>query len=297
MVRKMFAKFAAGSVVALGLFAWTSQANAFGHHHWHGSSGGSWGSSGGSSGGSWGSSGGSSGGSWGSSGGSSGGYSVQSVPSAPAAAPAPGVVPGEVPADGAVAPTNGASIGSGRAAILSVRVPAEAKLYVNGMLTRSTGSERRYISNGLRPGFNYTYELRAQTERNGQMVEERKVVQLQAGQTAEVDFPLNGGEQADERTATRPLQTTLKLRVPADAKVFLSGTESKSVGSTREFVTTKLAPGQSWDNYTVRVEFELNGQMVSKTEKISLSAGESRELTIDADAAQVAQVTTGSDLQ
>jgi uncharacterized protein (TIGR03000 family) len=187
--------------------------------------------------------------------------------------------------------------GTGRAAILSVRVPADAKVYVNGLLTRSTGSERRYISSGLRPGFNYTYELRAQTERNGQMVEERKVVQLQAGQTAEVDFPLNSQEQSDERTATKPVQTTLKLNVPADAKVFLSGNESKSTGTTREFVTTKLAAGQSWDNYTIRVEFERNGQTISKSEKISLAAGESRELTIDVDAAQVAQATTGSDIQ
>ena len=67
---------------------------------------------------------------------------------------------------------------------------ANAKVYVNGLLTRSTGSERRYVTNGLRPGFNYTYELRAMTERNGQMVEDRKVVQLQAGQTADVNFPL-----------------------------------------------------------------------------------------------------------
>ena len=78
--------------------------------------------------------------------------------------------------------------GTGRAAVLSVHVPTDAKVYVNGMLTRSTGSDRRYVSNGLRPGFNYTYEVRAITERNGQTVEDRKVVQLQAGQSADVNF-------------------------------------------------------------------------------------------------------------
>lgn len=181
-----------------------------------------------------------------------------------------------------------------RAALLSVHVPADAKVFVNGLLTRSTGSDRRYVSNGLRPGFNYTYELRAQTERDGRMVEESKVVQLQAGQTAEVNFGLNGGEQADERTATKPIiKTSLILHVPADAKVFLSGNESKSTGTTREFVTTKLVEGQNWDNYVVRVELDRNGEKLSKTEKISLAAGESRELTINLDAAQVAQATTG----
>ena len=186
---------------------------------------------------------------------------------------------------------------TGRAAVLSVRVPADAKVFVNGMLTRSTGAERRYVSNGLRPGFNYTYELRAQTERNGQMVEERKVVQLQAGQSAEVSFPLQGAEQADERTATKPIKTTLKLNVPADAKVFLSGNESKSTGASREFVTTKLSPGQSWDKYTIRVELDRDGQKISKTETISLSAGESRELSINVDATQVAQAATAVDVQ
>ena len=55
--------------------------------------------------------------------------------------------------------------------------------------------------------------------------------------------------------------------MPANAKVFLSGNESKSTGETREFVTTKLGAGQSWDDYTVRVELEQNGQKISKVER------------------------------
>lgn len=271
--------------------------------------GGSWGCSGGSSssssggwyscGGCWGSSGGSS-----SSGGCSGGgyTTVRDVP-AGTVTPAPQTTPTEPPTLDQNAPMPGTeapqtSTGNGSAAVLSVHVPTDAKIYVNGMLTRSTGSDRRFVSNGLRPGYNYTYELRAITERNGQQVEERKVVQLQAGQSADVNFPLAGQENADERTATKPvIKTTLKLNVPADAKVFLSGNESKSTGSSREFVTTKLGEGQSWDNYTVRVELEHNGQKISKVERITLNAGESRELTIGVDAAQVAQASTGVEIQ
>lgn len=320
------------AVVTLSLAA--PQADAFWHRRWgssggwycsgsSGSSGyyssGSSGSSGGyyygyyssggcsSSGGSSGSSGGwySSGGSWGSSGGSSGGYSVQSVPAAPmvpTTPPAPGTttpptlestpMPG---ADAAPSTMNGTAA---RAATLAVHVPADAKVYVNGLLTKSTGNDRRYVSNGLRPGFNYTYELRAQTERDGRVIEESKVVQLQAGQSADVNFGLNGSEQVEERTATKPvIKTSLKLHVPADAKVFLSGNESKSTGTTREFVTTQLNDGQSWDNYVVRVELERNGQKISKTEKLSLAAGDSRELTIDMGNEQVAQASTDGDRQ
>jgi uncharacterized protein (TIGR03000 family) len=219
-----------------------------------------------------------------------------SVPVAPATTPTEPPTLDQTPAPGGVeAPQT--NMNSGRAAVLSVHVPNNAKVYVNGMLTRSTGSDRRFISNGLRPGYNYTYELRAISERDGQQVEERKIVQLQAGQSAEVNFPLQGQENADERTATKPVKTTLKLNVPSDAKVFLSGNESKSTGSSREFVTTKLNAGENWDNYTVRVEFERNGQKLSKVERISLTGGESRELTIDAAPAQVAQASTGSDIQ
>ena len=38
------------------------------------------------------------------------------------------------------------------------------------------------------------------------MVEDRKVVQLQAGQSAEVDFRCKVGMQTDERTATKPVR-------------------------------------------------------------------------------------------
>jgi uncharacterized protein (TIGR03000 family) len=182
---------------------------------------------------------------------------------------------------------------SGRTALLAVHVPADARVFVNGLATRSTGADRRYVSNGLRPGMNYTYELKAQMIRDGKPVEETKVVQLQAGQTAEVDFNNAGAEIVDERTAAKPVKTSLTLNVPADAKVYLSGNESKSTGEVRQFVTTKLNAGESWDNYTIRVELERNGQKITKEETIKLAAGQTRELTIDVDAAQVAQATTG----
>jgi len=139
---------------------------------------------------------------------------------------------------------------------------------------------------------NYTYELKAQMIRDGKPVEETKVVQLQAGQTAEVDFN-SAPEVVDERTAAKPVKTSLTLNVPADAKVFLSGNESKSTGEVRQFVTTKLNAGDSWDNYVIRVELERNGQKITKEETIKLAAGQTRELTIDVDAAQVAQASTG----
>lgn len=285
-----------------------------------GGSYGSWGSSGGSY-GSYGSHGGayvSSYGSWGSSGGSSGWTMMRVEPAAPLPVapehPMP-VEPG-VEADGPPVPPSDAvpeiEAPEGEAApepadgettrwgplphraILNVHVPAEAKVYVNGMATTSTGVERRYVSNGLLPGFRYTYQLRAQVTRDGQSVTETKVVKLQAGESTSVEFAFEGSGEPD-RLASEPVRTRLILHVPAEAKVYLSGNETGSFGPVREFSTTKLVAGDRWDEYVVRVEVEREGRVLTKEETVSLQAGDSREITFDFDAPQVARAGADRD--
>lgn len=47
------------------------------------------------------------------------------------------------------------------AGLLTVHVPADAEVYINGDPTRSTGSRREYVSFGLEPGKVYRYEIKA----------------------------------------------------------------------------------------------------------------------------------------
>ncbi|MBX7071736.1 MAG: TIGR03000 domain-containing protein [Pirellulales bacterium] len=284
------------------------------HHHWGGSSGGSWGSSGGyayaggSSGGSWGSSGGSSGGSWGSSGGSSGGsygssggssgytsgYEVQDVIEQPAPPTEPGS-PSDAPAAPApaaegTAPAEGSSAYmpvDADAVLLNVQVPGDAKVFVNGAATNSTGAARHYVSRGLKNNASYAYEIRAEVMRDGETVTETKQVVVVGGQRANVKFSLDGRET--DRVARQPVKTTLLLRVPADAKVYLSGMETKSTGELREFSTAKLTDGQTWSDYAVRVELNRDGQTLTKETNLSLIGGETRELSVDFDNTAVAQ--------
>jgi uncharacterized protein (TIGR03000 family) len=355
MVRTMFAKLTAGAVVALATFAWTSQADAFGHHRgWGGSSGGyggssggyggssggyggGWGSSGGygggwgSSGGGWGGgwgrhhgggrwggssgggywggssggwggssgggyTGGSSGG-WGSSGGSSGGGSYYYAPgystpgydgsvpmnvdpsvAPPTVVPPAGVSPGVAPP--AVPPIPGTSTSTMRAdGLLAVNVPADAKIYVNGQATSSTGETRQYVSRDLQNGFNYAYEVRAELVRDGRTVEQTKRIDLRAGETANLSFDFPGASQ---------IETSLTVHVPAEAKVYLAGNATKAGGETRIFRTTGLNNGKSWDGYTVRVELERGGRTITKEESITLKAGQSQELRFDFDGDKVA---------
>lgn len=213
----------------------------------------------------------------------------------PPAPPAPGS-PSDVPvapAPGAEAPALPNEADSTYypidrdAVLLNVWVPNDAKVFVNGTPTNSTGAERHYISRGLKNGANYAYELRAEIVRDGQTLTQTKQVVVSSGQRATVEFGFEG--QESDRVATKPVKTTLLLKVPADAKVFLAGRETKSTGELREFTTTRLAPGASWSDYVVRIELNRDGQTLTKDATLSLTAGETRELNVDFDAQSVAQ--------
>ena len=62
------------------------------------------------------------------------------------------------------------------------------------------------------------------------------------------------------------------------AKVFIAGQETKAAGEVREFATTKLAPGQEWSDYVVRVEVTRNGETLSHEESLTLVGGSNKEL-------------------
>jgi uncharacterized protein (TIGR03000 family) len=164
------------------------------------------------------------------------------------------------------------------AGYLLVSVPEDAKVFVNGRATTSTGSERQYVSRGLESGQRYSYEVRAEVIRDGKTVSETQTAQLIAGSQASLTFKFSA--PASTASSAKPPRTALKVNVPADAKVYLSDKETSSVGPTREFTTTALAEGAAWDNYTVRVV----SNNETKEETISLKGGETRELTFDFDA-------------
>ncbi|QDU55837.1 TIGR03000 domain-containing protein [Aeoliella mucimassa] len=145
---------------------------------------------------------------------------------------------------------------------LRVEVPADAKVYVNDYLTTSTGTERQFVSHGLEAGRSYSYDVRVEYERNGETVTESKQITLIAGGEELLAF--------SAPAAVETVATTLKLNVPAEAKVTLAGAATQQTGTEREFVTTKLAAGRDWSDYKIVVE--ANGQKQEKT--ITLHAGD-----------------------
>ncbi len=184
---------------------------------------------------------------------------------------------GNPPAGNLPQPGDAASQSNGKA-MLTVSVPKDARVFVNGVATKSLGEVRTYVSRGLSDGFKYTYEIRVETERNGKTVEEVKTVSLRAGDNTDVAFDLPQNDN----------ETSLTLHVPADAKVFLGGNETSATGEVRTFSTSGLTAGQEWSNYKVRVEMVRNGEKVVREEVITLKAGDARTLRFDLDNEKVA---------
>lgn len=76
-------------------------------------------------------------------------------------------------------------------ALITVWVPHDARVFVNGHETTSTGSRRQFVSYGLKPGYQYEYEVRAQVPRNGKWMEDVRKITLTAGADESVAFGFN----------------------------------------------------------------------------------------------------------
>ncbi len=147
------------------------------HGSWgsHGSSGGSWGSYG-SSGGSYGSS----GGSWGSYG-SGGGYYTASYTAAPIAKAVTAV------------------------AYLNVKVPGDAKVYLQDQLMTIHGTRRRFVTPAIRQGYQSNYTVKVEVVRNGQTITKTAQATVSAGQ--EVDVVVSFDGQNPKELVTSVTQT------------------------------------------------------------------------------------------
>ncbi|QJW99429.1 TIGR03000 domain-containing protein [Frigoriglobus tundricola] len=72
---------------------------------------------------------------------------------------------------------------------LIVRVPANAKVWVNGVKTTQNGTRREFTSSGLTPGRSYTFLVRAQWgESDGNAVDNDRRITVQAGERRAIDF-------------------------------------------------------------------------------------------------------------
>ena len=74
------------------------------------------------------------------------------------------------------------------AAQVTVRVPANSRLYVDNVAVPLTNGSRTFNTPKLEPGRQYYYTMRLETNRGSQTVRENRQVEFAAGQRIEVDF-------------------------------------------------------------------------------------------------------------
>lgn len=74
------------------------------------------------------------------------------------------------------------------AGVLTLIVPEDAVVRINGRETDTPGAVRQYVSYGLQAGYAYDYEVHVSTVRNGKLQEETRQVTLTAGGEQKVAF-------------------------------------------------------------------------------------------------------------
>jgi uncharacterized protein (TIGR03000 family) len=102
-----------------------------------------------------------------------------------------GLSPQEYEAYAQAATANNASAPSpiDTLAHLTVRVPAEAQIWIDGTTTTSTGPVRQFESPPLTPGSRYSYDIKASWNENGHEVTQTQHVEVTAGAHINVAFP------------------------------------------------------------------------------------------------------------
>jgi uncharacterized protein (TIGR03000 family) len=84
-------------------------------------------------------------------------------------------------------------------AIIIVTLPADAKLTIDGYVSKQTSSERRLVTPVLRPGQEFTYTLVAETMQDGQPISQQQRITVRAGEQTPVNFTLSGTPAAASR--------------------------------------------------------------------------------------------------
>ncbi|MCP4038252.1 MAG: TIGR03000 domain-containing protein, partial [bacterium] len=142
---------------------------------------------------------------------------------------------------------------------------------VNGKLTSTPGTFRRYVSRGLVPGYRYTYEIRAEYDQDGKTQTDTQVVHVRAGETTDLAF--NFDPTAAQLAAT-PVNTTLTVHVPEGARVSLGGNDTVSSGTVRQFTTTDLSRDDAWKDYRVVVTLDRNGEELRREQTVTVKGGD-----------------------
>jgi uncharacterized protein (TIGR03000 family) len=101
--------------------------------------------------------------------------------------------------------------------------------------------------------------------------------------------PANGGKadgkgdmkkdkDGDETTSARP--ANLRVNLPADAKLYVDGYQTRSTTGQRLLTTPNLQPGREY-HYTLRAEVMRDGEVQRVTQRVAVRAGQETRVNIE----------------
>lgn len=201
-------------------------------------------------------------------------------------------------------------------ATVVVRLPADARLYVDQQLLELTSSERTFVTPELPIGRDYAYTFKIEYERGGRTLSESQKVTVTAGKTSTISFddltigaavkpanttanspisaksiepnnPVTAAKpKTDEATnpfrsqslTSSPMPARISIKLPADTTLYIDGKKNDKSGSIREFTTPPIPFGKEF-SYELKLVKTRNGQPEELTQKIVFQAGET--VTVD----------------
>ncbi len=78
---------------------------------------------------------------------------------------------------------------------LSMAVPADAEIWLEGVKTTSTGTLRQFQTPALKTGQDYILNVRVRFRRNNQDVDESRAIRVRAGDNLRLDYTPGNGER------------------------------------------------------------------------------------------------------
>jgi len=167
-------------------------------------------------------------------------------------------------------PRSAPELPSPRQALIHLKVPAGATLFVNG---KQLDSAPTFLTPELEPQKDYDYEFRVKVTDGDKDSTRVKRVSVRAGSVVHVAYEdmASADEPPVKRTKEAPAHITVRL--PDDAQLYVHGVFCPLTSDSRSFDTPKLEPGRRY-LYILRAEMERDGQKVTQTRRVVFRAGE-----------------------
>jgi uncharacterized protein (TIGR03000 family) len=192
-----------------------------------------------------------------------------------------------------------------QSALLTLYVPPDALVSFDGVQTSQRGLSRRFMTEPLTPGREYSYEISVSWVEDSRAVVRKRRVTFWAGERIMLDigspaqattgtdsaattslgtsFYYNPRNQPDSAASPRvqlpdrtgrPGYAALVIRVPADAEILFDGVITTQKGTRRLFITPTLRAGTKY-HYEIVARWQQDGQTVRKSRQVEVSAGAS----------------------